>query len=189
MLQSRQGADLTGAFPDIAAAATELGEALVLDAELVVPYEGRLHFGELQRRARRRGRGAVQAAAEGPAYLIVFDVLETGGTELLARPYRERRAILENLFARDVLAAPFTLCPATDERATALDWLDPAWGTVGIEGVVIKGGGQPYLPGRRAWIKVRSHTTAEGLIGGVTGTLASPATLLLARYDVLGHLR
>jgi hypothetical protein len=30
MLQSRQGADLTGAFPDIAAAATELGEALVL---------------------------------------------------------------------------------------------------------------------------------------------------------------
>lgn len=78
MLQSCQGADLTGAFPDIAAAATELGEALVLDGELVMPYEGRLHFGELQRRARRRGRGAVQAAAERPAYLIVFDVLETG---------------------------------------------------------------------------------------------------------------
>ncbi len=54
---------------------------------------------------------------------------------------------------------------------------------------MIKGGGQPYLPGRRAWIKVRSHTTAEGLIGGVTGTLDSQATLLLARYDVLGHRR
>ncbi|MFH8620114.1 hypothetical protein ACH4E8_34235 [Streptomyces sp. NPDC017979] len=32
-------------------------------------------------------------------------------------------------------------------------------------------------------------TTAEGLIGGVTGTLASPATLLLARYGALGNLR
>lgn len=72
MLQSRQGAgagaDLTGAFPDLATAATELGEALVLDGELVVPHEGRLHFGELQRRARRRGRSAVQAAAERPAH-------------------------------------------------------------------------------------------------------------------------
>ena len=126
MVQSRQGADLTSAFPDIAAAATGLVEALVLDGELVVPHEGRLHFGELQNRARRRGRSAVQAAADRPAYLIVFDVLEAAGTELLKRPYIERRAALENLFAREVLAAPFTLCPSTTDRATALDWLGPA---------------------------------------------------------------
>ncbi|WP_307042661.1 ATP-dependent DNA ligase [Streptomyces achromogenes] len=35
MLQSRQGADLTGAFPDIAAAASELSEALVLDGVML----------------------------------------------------------------------------------------------------------------------------------------------------------
>ncbi|WUS02894.1 hypothetical protein OG226_41140 [Streptomyces sp. NBC_01261] len=70
MLQSRQGSDLTGAFPDIAAAAADLGEEVVLDGELVVPHEGRLHFGELQRRARRRGPGALQAATAHPAYLI-----------------------------------------------------------------------------------------------------------------------
>jgi ATP-dependent DNA ligase len=55
-------------------------EALVLDGELVVPHEGRLHFGELQRRARRRGRSAVPAAAERPAYLIFpvkFSVLKS----------------------------------------------------------------------------------------------------------------
>lgn len=189
MVQSRQGADLTSAFPDIAAAATGLVEALVLDGELVVPHAGRLHFGELQNRARRRGRSAVQAAADRPAYLIVFDVLEAAGTELLRRPYIERRAVLEDLFARDVLAAPFTLCPSTTDRATALDWLDPAWGTVGIEGVVIKGSQQLYLPGKRAWIKVRSRTTSQGMIGGITGALASPATLLLARYDAVGTLR
>ncbi|MFI7405640.1 ATP-dependent DNA ligase [Streptomyces sp. NPDC049541] len=109
--------------------------------------------------------------------------------ELLTRPHRDRRAILEDLFARGVLAAPVTLCPATSDRATVLDWLTPAWGAVGIEGVVVKGGEQPYLPGKRAWIKVRSHTTAEGLIGGITGAMASPATLLLARHDAAGRLR
>ncbi|MFE3169224.1 ATP-dependent DNA ligase [Streptomyces sp. NPDC059224] len=189
MLQSRNGADLTPAFPEISAAASALGEGLVLDAELVVPYEGRLHFGRLQQRARRRGRGAAAAAMEHPAYLIVFDVLEAAGVELLEQPYRERRARLEGLFARAVLDGLFTLCPATTDRATMLDWLDPAWGTAGIEGVVLKGSEQRYLPGRRAWIKVRSRTTAEGVIGGVTGPLASPASLLLARYDGAGRLR
>ncbi|MEU0030722.1 ATP-dependent DNA ligase [Streptomyces sp. NPDC006335] len=188
MLQSRNGADLTPAFPEIAAASA-LEEDLVLDGELVVPHEGRLHFGQLQNRARRRGRGAVAAAVEHPAYLIVFDVLEAAGVELLDQPYRERRALLEDLFVRTVLAGPFTLCPATTDRATMLDWLDPAWGAAGIEGVVLKGSEQRYLPGKRAWIKVRSRVTAEGVIGGVTGTLAAPASLLLARYDSAGRLR
>jgi hypothetical protein len=35
-------------------------------------------------------------------------------------------------------------------------------------------------------IKVRSYTTTEGVIGDVTGSLASPTTLLLARYDAVG---
>ncbi|MFJ5212792.1 ATP-dependent DNA ligase [Streptomyces nigra] len=189
MVQSRRGADLTPAFPEIATAASALSEALVLDGELVVAAKGRLHFGELQKRARRRRSSAAQAAAEHPANLIVFDVLEAGGKELLDRPYRERRAMLEDLFARDVLGAPFTLCPATPDRATALEWLDPAWGEVGIEGVVVKGGEQRYLPGRRAWIKVRSRTTAEGIIGSVTGRVESPSSLLLGRYDDTGRLR
>ncbi|MER5297120.1 hypothetical protein ABT382_34625 [Streptomyces pharetrae] len=64
LVQSRQGADLTPAFPDIAAAAAELD--LVLDGELVVPAHGRLDFGELQRRARRRDRSATEAAPSSP---------------------------------------------------------------------------------------------------------------------------
>lgn len=59
MVQSRRGTDLTPAFPEIATAASTLSAALVLDGELVVAAEGRLHFGELQKRARRRGRSAV----------------------------------------------------------------------------------------------------------------------------------
>lgn len=189
-IQSRHGTDLAPAFPDIAAAAAAVGEDLVLDGELVVPAEGgRLDFSALQRRARRRGRTAVQAAAAQPAYLIVFDVLEASGTELLDRPYRERRALLVDRVGDGLLRPPFMLCPATGDRAAAQGWLDPAWGQVGIEGVVCKGLAQPYLPGRRAWIKVRTRVTAEAIVGGVTGSPSAPSTLLLGRYDTGGKLR
>ncbi|MEH0663883.1 hypothetical protein QA860_40630 [Streptomyces stelliscabiei] len=116
LIQSRRGSDLTGAFPDIAVAAAGLGETLVLDGELVVPHQGRLDFPRLQSRASRRGAGAVQAAARHPAYLIVFDVLEAAGGEQLARPYRERRAVLEDLFA-GVCSPPPSRCART--RPTA----------------------------------------------------------------------
>lgn len=35
---------------------------------------------------------------------------------------------METLFTEGVLAVPFVLCPATTDRATAEDRLDPAWG-------------------------------------------------------------
>jgi ATP-dependent DNA ligase len=86
-------------------------------------------------------------------------------------------------------AAPFVLCPATTDRATAEDWLDPAWGAAGIEGVVVKGLDQKYQPGRRGWIKVRSRASAEAVVASVTGRVAAPSTLLLGRYDEAGRLR
>ncbi|MFE0887938.1 ATP-dependent DNA ligase [Streptomyces rochei] len=188
-LQSRNGADLTGAFPEIAAAGRGLPSPLVLDGELVVAKDGRLDFGELQARARRRGAGARQAARSRPAHLIVFDVLETADGPRLDRPYRERRALLENLFTDGVLSAPLALCPATTDRATAEEWLDPAWGTVGIEGVVVKGLTQRYTPGRRGWLKVRARASAEAVVASVTGPLSAPSTLLLGRWDAAGRLR
>ncbi|MFE9776365.1 ATP-dependent DNA ligase [Streptomyces sp. NPDC005931] len=187
-LQSRSGADLTPAFPEIAAAGRALAAPLVLDGELVVARAGRIHFGELQRRARRRGAGARQAAAERPANLIVFDILDTAGGPLLDRPYRERRTLLETLFADGTLAAPFVLCRATTDRASAEDWLDPAWGAAGIEGVVVKGLTQHYEPGRRGWIKVRTRATTEAVVASVTGPVRAPSTLLLGRYDQTGRL-
>ncbi|WP_326779689.1 ATP-dependent DNA ligase [Streptomyces longwoodensis] len=188
-LQSRNGADLTGAFPEIASAGRAQPGPLVLDGELVVAHDGRLHFGELQRRARRRGAGARQAAADRPAHLIVFDVLDTADGPLLDEPYRERRARLKELFADGVLATPFALCPATTDRATAEGWLDPAWGAVGIEGVVVKGQAQRYEPGHRGWIKVRARATTEAVVASVTGAVGAPSTLLLGRYDQAGRLR
>ncbi|MET9126990.1 MULTISPECIES: ATP-dependent DNA ligase [unclassified Streptomyces] len=70
-----------------------------------------------------------------------------------------------------------------------MSWLDPAWGTAGVEGVVIKDPGSRYRPGARGWQKLRTRTTAEGIIGAVTGTVHAPKSLLLGRLDPTGRLQ
>ncbi|MGY1434653.1 ATP-dependent DNA ligase [Streptomyces reniochalinae] len=188
-LQSRRGTDLGPGFPDILRAAAALGEEAVLDGELVVIEEGAVSFGRLQSRAQRTGPGAEAAAAAHPAHFIAFDLLQLGDETTMGRPYRERRALLEEVFTRRDLQPPWALCPMTTDPARAQEWLDAAWGRVGIEGMVVKGLGQPYRPGERGWRKLRARATAEAVVGAVTGPLASPDVLLLGRWDEGGELR
>ncbi|MFI1414979.1 ATP-dependent DNA ligase [Streptomyces sp. NPDC020707] len=188
-LQSRQGSDLTPAFPDLTAAAARVDRDLVADGELVTFHEGRLDFSVLQQRARRRGHGAAEAARERPAHVILFDLLEEDGEMLMSRPLRERWERLEALFTSGILGSPWTLVTSTTDRSVAATWLAPAYGRVGIEGAVVKTDG-PYRPGERgSWTKVRAYETAEGIVAGVTGPPAAPHTLLLARYDAARRLR
>lgn len=161
-----------------------------MDAELVVGSSaGRLDFAASQQRARRRGTGAERAAVEQPAHLVVFDLLEVEGAVLLSEPLHRRRAALEELFAARRLSPPWALCPQTTDWEAARAWLDPAWGAVGVEGVVIKDPASRYRPGARGWDKLRARTTAEAVIGAVTGTPRSPTSLLLGRFDNAGRLR
>ncbi|MGG7574160.1 ATP-dependent DNA ligase [Streptomyces sirii] len=188
-LQSRGGADLTPAFPDLAAAARNVREDLVVDGELVVFAGGRLDFAALQQRARRTGRSAAEAARRTPAHLVIFDLLEADGDAWLSRPYRERWARLEAAFASGVLRPPWTLVSSTRDRTVAEEWLDPAYGQVGVEGVLIKSATSLYRPGQRGWWKVRSFQSSEGIVAGVTGPVSRPYSLLLGRYDSAGRLR
>jgi ATP-dependent DNA ligase len=190
-LQSRRGSDLTGAFVDVAAGGAQLaGEDVVLDGELVVlSSEGRLDFGALQQRARRRGR-TTTAAAVHPAHVAVFDVLEHRGDSLMGRPQQERWDLLVELFARRALHAPWTLISSTRDRNEATAWFESVYATVGIEGVMVKTAGGLYRPGERtgAWSKVRAYDTAEALVAGVTGRPSAPTTLLLGRHGPAGRL-
>lgn len=137
----------------MAAAEQQLPHGLVLDGELVVwdPEAGALSFEALQRRAAARGRGANVLAARLPAYFVAFDVLQQDGAELLNLPYRERRARLEQLFAEYGLTAPWTLCPMTTDVVKAREWLESWTDVSGVEGIVVKGMNQRYLPQYRGW--------------------------------------
>ncbi|MFE9468645.1 hypothetical protein ACFYNW_34395 [Streptomyces virginiae] len=126
---------------------------LVLDGELVVwdAEAGRLSFEVLQRRAATRACGAAGLAARWPAYFVAFDLLQQDGQELLMCPYAERRALLENLFTEDALAAPWTLCPMTTDLAKAGEWLESWTDVSGVEGILVKPLNGRYLPGYRGW--------------------------------------
>ncbi|MFJ5811305.1 ATP-dependent DNA ligase [Streptomyces sp. NPDC093093] len=190
--QTRRGSLIQDRFPDLVADAIEqLPHGLVLDGELLVwdPTEGRLSFEALQRRAAARARGAAALAARTPAYLIVFDLLQADGIELLSLPYRERRRRLEVLFTARGLRAPWTLCPMTTDLAKAREWLKSWTDVSGVEGILINNMNQRYLPNHRGWTKIRRRDTIEAIIGGVTGTLARPQLLILGRHDTAGRLR
>nr|WP_053711697.1 hypothetical protein [Streptomyces sp. NRRL B-3648] len=115
----------------------------------------------------------MRLAAEMPASFVAFDVLQAGGRLLLKEPYAVRRARLERLFTEDAVAPPWLLCRATDDVRVAQEWLTTWTRQPGVEGLVIKGRAQHYLPGVRGWYKVRRRDTTEAVIGAITRTLAA----------------
>ena len=99
-VQSRRGADLTRAFPDIASAARrQLPAGVVLDGELVVWGRAGLDFGALQQRMSSTKVRAAELAVAAPATFMAFDLLAVGGRDVRERPLRERRGLLEWLLA------------------------------------------------------------------------------------------
>ncbi|WP_029430598.1 ATP-dependent DNA ligase [Blastococcus sp. URHD0036] len=179
-LWSKQGRDLTDRFPDVAAAAlAQLPAGSVVDGEVVIWHDDRLDFGLLQKRmVTAPGRIAAQVAA-APASYVAFDLLAAGGTDLRRRTLRSRRAELERLAAR--WAPPLQLSPMTADPEEAAQW-SRDFRVAGVEGLVAKGAGTRYAPGRREWVKVKSWETTEVIAGGIIGSLDRPSQLVAGRY-------
>ncbi|MFH9677461.1 ATP-dependent DNA ligase [Streptomyces sp. NPDC017405] len=187
LLRSRQGTDMTGSFPEIRTAAlAHLPGDTGLDGELVVWESGRLAFERLQQRLARRGAGTAEAARQWPAHYVVFDLLHACG-DLTRWPYQRRRAALQSLFADHGLGTPLTLCPSTTDPAVPRGWLE--WTAAGLEGLCFKRLDEPYVRGTRSWRKYKVRATTEAVVGAVTGSLTTPRTVLLGRYDAAGRLQ
>jgi ATP-dependent DNA ligase len=181
-LLSRQHRPLTRYFPEVVAALGEhFAGDVVLDGELVVVgANGRLDFPALTRHI-VGARGSL-----GRASYVVFDALAAGGTDLRIYPYRVRRAVLEQLL--DDARPPLAIVPMTTDGEAARVWLTEHL-AAGVEGVVAKRLDHAYLPGRRAWSKIRGHASVEAVVGGVLGPIAAPVALVLGRPDEVGQLR
>ena len=124
--------------------------------------------------------GRIKAlVASAPASYVAFDLLAAGGADLRDLRLSRRRAQLEAMAAR--WAPPMQLSPATADPAEARQWFDD-FRTAGVEGLVVKGAGTRYAPGRREWLKVKSWETTEVLVGGVIGPIGRPSQLVAGRY-------
>ncbi len=179
---SRRGTDLTDAFPEIAAAAEQqLPPGTIVDGEIIRwSTSGRLDFEALQRRNRAGAAAARQLAQAQPCHLVVFDVLQLLGTNVQQLSLAQRRQLLEELLPEDEPGASLVLGMQTDDIDLARAWADQL-AMVGVEGIVAKRADQGYLAGVRGWLKIKTYTTTEVIIGGVTGSLDRPESLILGR--------
>jgi ATP-dependent DNA ligase len=179
-LWSKQGRDLSDRFPDIVAAAVaQVPTGTVVDGEVVVWNGARLDFGLLQKRMVTAPGRMGPLVASAPASYVAFDLLAAGGRDLRAQRLRQRRQRLEALAAD--WAPPMQLSPSTADLDEARQWFAD-FRPLGVEGLVAKGAGTRYAPGRREWLKVKSWETTEVLAGGVIGPIERPSQLVAARY-------
>jgi ATP-dependent DNA ligase len=182
-LLSRRGTSLDNAFPDIVSAASrQLPPGTIADGEIVRwSTTGQLDFEALQRRNRSAGRGARNLARTEPCHLILFDLLRLQDHDLTRSPLTDRRAELEQLLD-DTGAAVLVAGMQTDDLEVARVWFDQL-AAVGVEGIVAKRADEPYRPGTRSWVRIKHYATTEAIVGGVTGPLKRPESLVLGRFD------
>lgn len=185
-LWSRQGTDLTSRFPEIVAAAREhLPDGVILDGEVVIWRDDRLVFDDLLRRLNVAQSSVKRMARDQPASYAAFDVLAVAQQDARDLPLRDRRVLLEELAM--TWEPPLNLSPVTKDRDVAAQWFD-ALRPSGIEGLVMKGAGQPYRGGQRSWVKVKQRETIDVICGAVTGSRERPEAVVIG-LPVEGALR
>ncbi|MER5862909.1 ATP-dependent DNA ligase [Kitasatospora sp. NPDC002040] len=186
---SRTGKPLTRYFPEVVAAVrSELPERCVLDGEIVIAHDGRLHFEELLERIHPAASRVRTLAERTPASFVGFDLLALGADSYLDRPLSERREALVAALAG--ARPPVHLAPATTDPAVAERWFGQFEGA-GLDGVVAKQLDQPYQPGARAMYKIKHTRTADCVLAGYREHKSGPVvgSLLLGLYDDAGQLQ
>jgi bifunctional non-homologous end joining protein LigD len=160
-LWSRNENDVTVAYPELQGLAG-LGHHALLDGEVVALLDGVPRFAAIADRMHvRNPRRAEQLATSNPVTLLVFDLLEVDGEDLMRQPLTQRRARLDAL----AVEGPSWQVPATyDDGSMLLD----ATGRQGLEGMVSKRRASLYVPGRRSedWLKFPHRPTASYVVGG-----------------------
>lgn len=176
-LWSQQGKELTKYFPELVDALTStVPPGVVIDGEAVIWSDGRLDFSALQQRLNAGAKKLPGLVRLTPANYAAFDVLAVAGHDTRALPLKQRRELLEELASS--WEPPLTLSLATTDPEEAARWFEDLPST-GIEGLVIKGTDQPYVPGSRAWLELKHRETVEVICGAVIGPITRPSEVVV----------
>ncbi len=177
VIQSRGAKPLGRYFPELSFPSGRY----VIDGEIVIDAaDGQQDFGALQQRIHPAASRIALLAEETPARYVAFDILAEDDEELMALPFAERRARLEQLTQLGIGLTPLTRDPADTEP-----WF------AGGEGVVAKELTAPYRPGqRKGMVKVKRVRTIDAVVVGYRpgkeeNTVGS---LILGLYDPDGKL-
>lgn len=188
-IASRTTKPLTRYFPEVVTAVrAELPRRCVLDGEIVIAHDGRLHFEELLERIHPADSRVRTLAERTPASLVAFDLLALDSAALVHEPQTARREALVE--ALRPARAPVYTAPATTDQELARRWFTQFEGA-GLDGVVAKPLDLPYRPGDRAMFKIKHARTADCVVAGYRLHKSGPVvgSLLLGLHDDAGHLQ
>ncbi len=186
ILRTRTGRDATAQYPDIHMVHELVDQVnAVIDGEIVAfDDDGRNSFEALQQRMNLTGeREIARIAKKLPVALVAFDLLWLDGHETSGLALEERRELLELIVETD-----HRLQVATHVVGDGVAFTETAR-TLGLEGVMAKRLGSPYLPGRRSpdWRKIKLRNSQDCVIVGWTpgqrGRSGSFGALLVAAID------
>ncbi|MFE4367670.1 ATP-dependent DNA ligase [Streptomyces sp. NPDC056835] len=157
--------DITDRLPEVTAIALELpGDRFVLDGEVIaLDAEGRPRpFQEIASRVGSR-MDVASAAAAVPLSPVFFDVLATGGEDLLEMSCAERHEVLARLVPEPMRVRRIVVTGTAREEGRAAEAFLHDTLARGHEGVVIKALDTPYSAGRRGagWLKVKPVHTLD----------------------------
>jgi ATP-dependent DNA ligase len=191
LIQSRDGKPLDRYFPELRAPLlSQLPQQCVLDGEIVIARSGGLDFDALSLRLHPAASRNKLLAAQTPASVVFFDLLQVDGRDLQTAPFRERRAELEHVCSN--LTAPLHLTPATEDRAIAKDWFTRFEGA-GLDGVIAKPLEGPYTPDKRTLLKIKHERDCDCVVAGFRwhkdGEGTAVGSLLLGLFNDAGTLQ
>lgn len=166
-LMSRNGNDLTAAYPELTDRTCWPDGDFVADGEIVALGKGsRPDFGRLQLRMNLvKGADIERARATVPVQLMLFDLLYDDGRDLSGLPFRERRERLSGFSERLRKGCPHHLSAVLDHD---VEDLMTSAAELGLEGVMAKKADSRYVIGRRSrsWIKLKLEQSQEVVVGG-----------------------
>lgn len=141
-----------------------LPDPCLLDGEIVVLEAGFPSFPLLQEREQQENPLRIELLSRlHPATLVVFDLLVSGGRELLSLPLLERKELLSEAVEE---GERLRLCLHTEEGKELWESVTK----MGLEGVMGKRKNSPYRPGIRSpdWLKLKAVKTLDAVILGYT---------------------
>ncbi|GAA0976715.1 ATP-dependent DNA ligase [Acrocarpospora macrocephala] len=187
-LGSRNERPFTRYFPELVEAIKrELPDRCVVDGEIVIMRGQILDFDSLQQRIHPAASRVKLLAENTPASFIAFDLLAVGEENLMAHPFAERRARLEEVTAKAGDSVRLTPITTVEERAN--EWFEMFEGA-GLDGIIVKPGSLPYEPDKRTMFKVKHERTADCVVAGYREHKSGPivGSLLLGLYSDDGKL-
>lgn len=194
LLHSRTLKPFNRYFPEIVEAFESLVDCpLVLDGELVVTtcddVGQRLDWDALSERIHPAQRRVRMLAERTPARFVAFDLLGVDDRDLRSTGFADRRRALDEI---GPLSERVGTTPVTGDPERAREWFRVFEGA-GLDGIIAKPDDLPYLPGKRAMLKVKHARTADCVVAGLrwhanTEPGTAVGSLLLGLYDDAGVL-